>query len=171
MRMLAALEHERLDAVFIRPGIEGPQEVQLHRFADEAMKIVVPAGHRLAKKKRVPLAALAQEPFVLFPRAVGLSLYDEVVTACRNAGFEPVLSQEAPQISSVVNLVAAELGVSIVPAAISQVQIAGVCYLDIDGKLPRARLALATRNRESSVIVRNFVDLAKQATATRTARK
>jgi len=165
MRLLEALDKDKLDAVFIRPGIAALKEMRLHRFADEAMKIVLPISHRLARKKRLPLGALAGEQFVLFPRAVGLSLYDEIVNACRKAGFEPSLNQEAPQISSVVNLVAAELGVSIVPASISQVRIEGVCYLDIAGKAPLARLALATRNQECSAIVRNFLELAAPFTA------
>jgi len=164
MRLLEALATSKLDALFIRPGLAGLKDVRLCRFADEPMKVVLPAGHRLAKRKRLPLSALAQEPFVLFPRAVGLSLYDEIVNACRKAGFEPLLNQEAPQISSVVNLVAAEMGVSIVPAAISQVQVEGVRYLDIEsegrGTAPLARLALATREQERSAIVRNFAGLA-----------
>lgn len=76
------------------------------------------------------------------------------------AGFDPHIEQVAPQISSVVNLVAAELGLSIVPASISQVQVDGVRYVDIQGDAPHARLALATRAQERNVIVRNFADLA-----------
>jgi DNA-binding transcriptional LysR family regulator len=99
-------------------------------------------------------------PFILFPRAVGLSLFDAIVSACCDAGFEPQLSQEAPQISSVVNLVAAELGVSIVPASIEQVEVKGVRYIDIEGPAPLARLALATREDKETVLVHNFVALA-----------
>ncbi len=71
------------------------------------MLIALPANHPLAEMDHVPVAALASEPFILFPRMVGLSLYDDIVTACRDAGFELVVTQEAPQIPSVVNLVAA----------------------------------------------------------------
>ncbi len=80
------------------------------------MVIALPASHPLARHRSLPLAMLADEPFILFPRLVGLSLYDDVVLACRKAGFELTVAQEAPQISSVVNLVAADLGVSIVPS-------------------------------------------------------
>lgn len=162
MQLLDALEHNKLDAIFIRPGATAPKDMLLRRFPDEAMKIVLPAKHPLAAKRALPMAALAREPFVLFPRAVGLSLYDEIVNACRKAGFEPRLSQEAPQISSVVNLVAAELGVSVVPAAIGQVRVHGVRYVNIEGKAaPVARLGLAVRALETSVVVKNFAGLAE----------
>ncbi|HIV70042.1 MAG TPA: LysR family transcriptional regulator [Candidatus Aquabacterium excrementipullorum] len=158
-RLVEGLAQQALDAVFLRPGASGLDGIRLRRFADESMKIVLPASHPLSKRRRLPLAALADEPFVLFPRAVGLSLYDAVIIACREAGFEPQLSQEAPQISSVVNLVAAELGVSIVPASIAQVAVRGVRYIDIDGPAPHARLALATRQGDERAVVRNFMAL------------
>lgn len=158
-RLVEGLAQQALDVVFLRPGLAGLEGIRLQRLADEAMKVVLPTSHPLARRRRLPLAALAGEPFVLFPRAVGLSLYDSVFNACRDAGFEPQLSQEAPQISSVVNLVAAELGVSIVPASIAQVAVKGVCYVDIDGPAPHARLALATRQGDERMVVRNFTAL------------
>lgn len=158
-RLVDGLAQQTLDLVFLRPGAAGMSGIRLQRLADESMKVVLPVSHRLAKRKRLRLSALADEPFVLFPRAVGLSLYDSVFMACRDAGFEPQLSQEAPQISSVVNLVAAELGVSIVPASIAQMAVRGVRYVDIEGDAPIARLALATREGDGRMVVRNFLAL------------
>jgi DNA-binding transcriptional LysR family regulator len=160
-RLLEHLTREDIDAAFIRPGLNDPVGVRLHRLADEAMVIVVPASHPLAGSPRLPLSALAGEPLVLFPRHAGPNWFDEVITACREAGFEPILGQEAPQISSVGNLVAAELGVAVVPASIAlRVRIPEIKYVEIDGKLPVARLALAIRPREDSAVVHNFVALA-----------
>ena len=158
-RLVEGLATQTLDAAFLRPGPTGLAGLQLRRFPDEAMKVVVPVSHPLASRRRVALTALAHEPFVLFPRAVGLSLYDAIWQACREAGFEPQLSQEAPQISSVVNLVAAEMGVSIVPASITQMAVQGVRYVDIVGTQARAHLALATREGDTRAVVRNFMTL------------
>jgi DNA-binding transcriptional LysR family regulator len=96
---------------------------------------------------------------VLFPRGVGLSLYDQIVESCRKSGFDPVIGQEAPQISSVVNLVAADLGVSVVPRSIAQIALEGVVYRPIVGLAPVASLALATRRDSRSTIVRNLLGL------------
>jgi DNA-binding transcriptional LysR family regulator len=162
--LLDMLAQQTLDVAFMRPGPSAPADLDLLPLADEAMKIVLPASHPLASRGRLPLAALAGDPFVLFPRGVGLSLFDEIVEACRRAGFELERTQEVPQISSVVNLVAAEFGVSVVPASISQFHMAGVCYLDIeDAQPPVARLALATRPGQDSPAVRNFLALAAES--------
>ncbi len=141
--LLADLGSGRLDAAFIRYSVATPPELRLLKFPDEPMKIAVPAAHPLAARERAPLAALAGEPFILFPRSFGTSLYDEILAACRQAGFSLRITQEAPQMSSIVNLVAAELGVSVVPASTTQLQLPGVRYLDIEGHMPWARLALA----------------------------
>ena len=156
MPLLKRLADEEVDAVFIRPAVTPPDWASMIGLCEENMCIVLPTQHPLASADHLPLLALAAEPFVLFPRAVGLSLYDEVMSSCRAAGFEPIRGQEAPQISSVVNLVAAELGVSVVPASIQQLRVNGVAYVDIEGSAPVARLALATRGNERSSVVKNF---------------
>ena len=88
------------------------------------------------------------------------SLFDTVMLTCRQAGFEPILGQSAPQLSSVVSLVAAELGFSMVPESMRQLQLTGVTYREVAGDAPLTRLALAYRRGETSKIVRNFVGLA-----------
>ncbi|MGN3961699.1 LysR family transcriptional regulator [Burkholderia gladioli] len=157
--LVRRLAHERLDAVFVRPGPSSFEGLALRPFSDEPMKLVVPASHRFAQRRRVALAELADEAFVLVPGPAGATLYAEILDACRRAGFLPRLAQEAPQISSVINLVAAGLGLSIVPAAFEQVRVQGVRYLDIDGVPAVARLALATREREREQVVANLVAL------------
>jgi DNA-binding transcriptional LysR family regulator len=158
-RLLERLVAEDLDAAFIRLGHVEPEDLHLRLLVDEPMVIVLPARHALAGSERLPLAALSREPFVLFPRQAGLSLFDGVIAACRAAGFDPILRQEAPQFTSAVNLVAAELGVSLVPASMMQVQVPGVVYRSIDGAAPIARLMLATRLHDSRIITRNFASI------------
>jgi DNA-binding transcriptional LysR family regulator len=166
MRMLQDLREERLDAAFIRPGDDELEGLRLKRFADEPMLIALPAGHELARHDILPLTALAAEPFVLFPAAAGLSLYHEIVSACRKCGYEPIAGQSAPQVGSVINLVAAELGVSIVPASTAQIRVKGVTYRPIEGVAPVARLALAYRRDGHSSIVGNLLRLAPKESET-----
>ncbi len=157
--LMQKLERGELDATFMRPGLNDPDGIRLKRLPDEPMVVALPASHPLAKQKVLPLALLAKEPFILFPRLVGLSLYDDVVRACREAGFDLKVAQEAPQISSVVNLVAADLGVSIVPASISQIKLAGVAYRPIEGPPAVARLALAVLRSQRSPVTENLLGL------------
>ncbi|TAX99373.1 LysR family transcriptional regulator [Rhizobium leguminosarum] len=159
LALMQKLERGELDATFMRPSLDDPTGIRLRRLPDEPMVIALPASHPLARRSSVPLAALAEEPFILFPRLVGLSLYDDVVLACRKAGFELTVAQEAPQISSVVNLVAADLGVSIVPASISQIKLEGVAYRLIEGPPAVARLALAILKTHRSPVTENLISL------------
>ncbi len=156
-RLLERLGAEELDAVFIRPGHADPPAFRSHTLGEEAMVIALPSGHPLAEAENLPLSSLADEPFVLFPRTAGPSLFDGIIAACRHAGFEPILGQIAPQITSIANLIAVELGVSVVPSAVAQIRVPGVTYVPIAGNGPVARLTLATRRDERSAVVQNFI--------------
>lgn len=152
---------DTVDVAFLRPLLGAEPGLVTEALFDEEILIALPQGHRLAKAKSLRLAQLAAEPFVLFSRAFGTGLYDEIIAACRRAGFSPRIGQEASQITSIVNLVAAGLGVSLVPASMQQVHSAGVAYRRIIGDAPRARLSLAYRVGDSSATVRNLVELAR----------
>jgi DNA-binding transcriptional LysR family regulator len=159
--LLERLAEQTVDAAFIRPGRNDPDGVQVHRLVEESMMIALPSDHALVKASALPLSALAKDRFLLFPRSAGPGFFDEIISACRHAGFEPKMGYEAPQITSVGNMIAAGLGVSIVPISIAnQVCVAGVKYLKIVGAAPRASVALAIRPDEQSVTVKNFVTLA-----------
>jgi DNA-binding transcriptional LysR family regulator len=156
-RLVAGLREETLDTVFLRPGRPGSEELQFRPLSEEPMVVALPERHSAAALEEIELATLKHDPFLLFPREIGPVLYDTIVEACRNAGFEPIIGQLAPQMASIVNLVAAELGVSIVPASMMQVRVTGVAYRQIAGRSPRTRLALAYRRGETSPVVRNFI--------------
>jgi DNA-binding transcriptional LysR family regulator len=157
-RLIAALRSGELDVVFLRPGSAGSEDFQLRILSEEPMIVVLPASHPAAESAEIDLGQLRAEPFILFPREVGTTLFDTIIGACRAAGFYPVLEQTAPQIDAVVNLVAAELGVSLVPASTRQLQVTGVVYRELVGEAPVARLALACRRGDTSKVVQNFID-------------
>lgn len=156
-----------LDLAFLRPGALDPGELAIHALPDEPMVAVLPIGHTVAangEEEAVRLADLRNDAFVLTPRDIGPSLHDEILSACREAGFEPILGQPAPQILSVLSLVAAEQGVSVVPASMRQLAFNGVAYREIADARPLARLALVHRRGSTAVLVRNFVVQAREAT-------
>jgi len=152
-----SLRDGTLEAAFLRPEDTGSDALQLRLLSEEPMMVVLPSAHPIAARAKIELAMLKDEPLLLVPRAGGISLFDTIVTACREAGFEPEYGQSAPQIASLVTLVAAGLGFSIVPASMSQVAVAGVVYRELVGAVPVAPLALAVRRGDSSRVVQNFV--------------
>ncbi len=167
--LVDALRNEKLDAAFIRSGAPQSSGLAVHHLLDEEMLAALPAAHPLARSASKPLtlAALSDEAFILYRRPVGPGLYDAIISACREAGFSPIVGQEAPRILSTLNLVAAGLGISIVPASLTRMQMDGVVYrrLKSDRKFV-APLSLAVRWSEPSASVRRFVDLARATAKT-----
>ena len=154
--LLERLGSGELDAAFLRPNDDKYDVLRLRKIVDEPMLLVLASSHKLAHRVRITLAELASDRFVLFPRVVGPRLHDAITGACRTAGFEPLLGQEVPQIPSIINLVAAEAGVSIVPSSLAQIKVDGVVYIPIEGAAPTARLVLAWRRDARATTLANF---------------
>ena len=99
----------------------------------EPLIAAVPASYALAKGVlRIWLRNLAHEEFILFPRALSPGLYDLVIAACQRAGFTPSLAQEAIQMQTILGLVAAGLGVAIVPRCMSKLERSDIRYLALE---------------------------------------
>jgi DNA-binding transcriptional LysR family regulator len=158
--LLDGIEAGQLDVAIVRPERRVSDIVLQREWHDEPLLVALPVDHRLVARKRIALAELADERFVQVPRDAGGTLFDDIVVACSAAGFKPRLVQSAPQMSSAVTLVAAGLGISIVPKAVTQVRVAGVVYRPLVARGLRARLALASRRDDPSAVVRNFLALA-----------
>lgn len=73
-------------------------------------------------------------------------LFDAIKQACHERGFEPKIGQNAPQIVSILSLVSANLGVSLVPESTKQLQIQGVAYRSLKAPVPTVGLGLAYKN-------------------------
>jgi DNA-binding transcriptional LysR family regulator len=156
-RLLAGLNEGELDAVFLRPSSAGTEGLQIRLLSEEPLVAVVPTRHAAARQDKLKLAALRDEPFIMFPRQAGPTLFDTVITACRKVGFEPRIDQSAPQLTSIMQLVAAEMGVSLVPSSMRQVQVKGVTFKELYDTTAKARVALAWRRRDTSQFLKNFI--------------
>jgi DNA-binding transcriptional LysR family regulator len=126
---------------------------------------VVPSTHRLAARASITLRELANDAFIFYPRTVGMGLYTTLVEACRRASFTPAIALEAPQLTSVISFVAAGMGVSVVPAAMSQLQAEGVRYISLGRTPPMAQLAMAYRPRNDSATLARALEMAKHESA------
>jgi DNA-binding transcriptional LysR family regulator len=161
--LIEDLRHERLDAAFIRTPIADPMGITINPLLEEAMLVALPSAHPLvAGDAALALSALAAETFIIYRRRSGPGLYDAIFAACHSAGFSPLIGQEAPRIVSTLNLVAAGLGIAIVPASLQRMQMDGVVYRRLGGAAqPRAPLLLATRRLDTGAAIRRFLDLVK----------
>jgi DNA-binding transcriptional LysR family regulator len=161
--LIAQLRAGNIDIAFIRTPIAESEGLTLELLVDEPSVMVVPTGHPLSRSTSVSLGAFVKETIILqHPREVNPENYDSIISAFKSAGFSPKLTQEAPQIVSVIPMVAAGMGVSIVPRSMNRILIDAVVYLPIDGNAPRALLELAYRQYDRSPAVQNFVAVARR---------
>ncbi len=109
-----------------------PDTLVWERVLREPLLAMVPRDHPLASKPRVSLRELAREPFVFFDPHVGTGLYDDILGLMRRYDLTPAITQEVGEAMTIIGLVAAGLGVSILPASFRRVQLLEMCWLPIE---------------------------------------
>ena len=155
--LVHGLREGHIDIAFIRPPIEDGEGLVIDAFFEEDMVIVLPVGHAQGRNKSVRLADLSKETFILFPQDIGPGLYGTIITACMESGFSPQIGQNASQVVSIVPMIAAGFGVSIVPRSVTSLSIRGVTYHDIKGTTLKAPISLARRAGDRSVALKHFI--------------
>ena len=158
-----ALLAEEIHAGFLHPPINEPllsQEV-IYR---EPMLALLPDIHPLGKNASVPIsiACLADESFILFPRQVGPVLYDSIISFCQQANFSPRVIQEAFPQQTILGLVAAGLGVSLIHASIQQIQQQGVVTRPLIEQSPILESAVVWRSDISHPAIPNMLNLVNE---------
>jgi DNA-binding transcriptional LysR family regulator len=164
MDLVDDLRDERIDVAFVRTAITDLEGLVVSPLLKEAMVLALPRAHRLARHtKAVSLKALSEETFIVYRRHNGPGLYDAILSACNASGFSPHIGQEAPRIVSTLNLVAAGLGISLVPESLQRMRMDGVVFRRIgDAAKPMAPLYLVCRRGDTSPPVRRFLELVKR---------
>jgi DNA-binding transcriptional LysR family regulator len=153
---LVGVRDRRLDVAFVRPP-ERDDDLVIDVVWGEPIVAVVPAGGPLAARKSLQLSDLRDEPFVLFPRESAPGLHDHLVERCSEAGFAPAVAYECSAMPTAVAVVAAGLGVSLVPQSISSLALQGVAYRPLDDEV-HAQIAMITHVANSRPLVYAFTD-------------
>lgn len=165
---LDRLRRDDMDVAFMRTPQTEFEGLTVKPLLSEPMLVALPAGHRLSGVRSgqdaLGLKDLAAETFIIFAREKGPAMYDATISACLKAGFSPMPGQEAPRITSALNLVAAGLGICIVPQSMRRMALDGISYRSLEGpELPTAVLNLCFRRGEAAPVVRRFIDLVSQS--------
>jgi DNA-binding transcriptional LysR family regulator len=159
LRQVEALRAGRIDAGLLRLPIDEPT-VATRVISRDSLVAALPAGHPLAKHERLALRQFAGEPFVLYTRSFGPSVQDAIIGHCLAAGFTPKIIQEAADVQTIVTLVAAGLGVSLLIAPTPQMAEDSVVYRPILDELPRWELALAWSMANTAPVLARFLAVA-----------
>ena len=160
LRQLEAIGQRTLDLGFVRPPeVAVPNGVQLTPLREDPLMVVLPEWHPLAAKPALAISELAELPFVMYPPGGGTGIYPQIFRLCRAAGFVPRVGQTAGEASTIIGLVAAGSGVSLLPSSFDRIRMDGVCYRPLLDAEATTMLLLAQRAGERSPLIDAFVAL------------
>lgn len=151
-QQLQQLREGQIDIGFIRPPVDDGINSEI--VFREPLIVALPETHHLVDRPDVALRQLSTEPFILFPRSLAPGLYDRIISFCQQAGFSPRATQEAIQMQTIVSLVAAEMGVAIVPESMQNFQRRGVVYKQLQEPSPIVSIALIWRHNPTQPVLR-----------------
>lgn len=166
-----AVINEKLDIVFLRKPAPIHAEVQSLHVLDEPLIVALPNNHPLASQEgAIRLVDLEPYEFVLYRRLAGQDLFDNILANCYQAGFNPNIVQEAPRLTSSLNLIAAGIGLSIVPASIQDFWNKQIVYRTLEAKKPCiAPIYAIYRAKENNIRIEHFLNLLKESQKSQTA--
>ena len=160
---IQALHHKQVDIGIVRSAISEPG-LSVECLLPESLVLALPETHPLSDQTKVTLSTLASESFILFPAKMGPVFYEQIIHLCQQAGFRPRVAQEAVQMQTIIGLVAAGLGIAIVPASLQNFHRSGVIYRPLQEQIPDTGLYLTWRQHDSSPVINAFLSLARKTT-------
>ena len=128
---------------------------------------VLPANHPQAKTKNaISIKSLAASPFIMTPRQHAPGLYDSIIRFCEKFEVRPRIAQEAIQMQTIVSLVSAEMGVSLIPESIQNLQRTGVVYKAIKEVTPTIEIHLAWKESNQLPSLNRFLEVTRNSMKT-----
>ena len=159
VHQVRALREERLHVGFLRAFNSDPL-LRSQVILQEPFLVALPEHHQLSQQSKISMRMLASEPFILFPRLLAPELYDQIISLCQKVRFSPHVVQEAMQLPTIVSLVAAGIGIAVIPASLQNLGRTGVQYRPIRESTPKAELVMAWRAEPPSTLLQSFLRVA-----------
>jgi DNA-binding transcriptional LysR family regulator len=167
-----ALRDGRIDLGIVQsPPPDAERWLRVDSVFRDPLVAAIPRGHRLANRSRVALTDLAEEPFVLFPRPVAPTLYDDIIARCRAARFSPRIVQEAIGWHTVASLVSAGIGVALVPRSLGAQRQTAVVYRPVPDLRTEMELSAIWKRDERSPVRERFLTTLKTVARARQRRR
>ena len=150
-----------LDVGFLRLPIENRKEIVVTTVHKEPFVAILPAGHLLSVKKEIRLRELKGNPFVMYAREYAPGFHDLLTGTLSRAGVVPKVVQTAGEMPTLISLVDAGVGVSIVPASVAKRIVSRVVVCSITDRLPESEIGLAFARQNTAAVVRRFCEFAR----------
>ncbi|WP_217476931.1 LysR substrate-binding domain-containing protein [Stutzerimonas stutzeri] len=157
---LTSLKEKRLDLCVFRVGHDDP-ELRNELLMYEPIRAVLPAAHPLARQETVAPADLAGEPFVML-KLKQSRFADFLQQCCVDRGFTPQIRQQVIEVQTLLSLVRAEFGVSLLPASLEELAPEGVVFRRLAPALPEVPLYIVYRADDESPVLKLFLETLRE---------
>ncbi len=165
---LAAVQSGDIDLALTRYD-DRASSLEVRPIVSDHLVLVLPASHRLTKLSRVPLHELADENFVLFPRRSSPSFFDQIIAACREAGFSPHIAYDVSSVVSQIAFVGCGVAIGMVPSRSMRFGGADVVFRPLQETINVISIAAAWNPRRRKELVPSLVAIAAEIGANREA--
>jgi DNA-binding transcriptional LysR family regulator len=157
-----ALEQHQIQVGFTRTPLAAT-DLHMQTLSRERFAIALPTDHPRVSQLKLRLRDFADEGFILFSRSQGAAIYDGIIASCRQVGFSPRIAQEGSGVHTILALVAAGLGVALVPASLQHMKRPGVVYRELPpADTKETELSLVWRKDDRSPVTDAFVAIARE---------
>ena len=138
-------------------------ELELAPIRQEHLVALLPEAHRLARQDAIPLSALADEDFIVFPREIAPRLHDAFMAIYRRAGFEPRVRTESFHTGWDLGVLAEIPAVAMAPQTVAGGLPDGIVAVAISEPTDALETCLVWRADDASPALAAFVEVARSA--------
>jgi DNA-binding transcriptional LysR family regulator len=154
-----------------KPDIKVPNGVLISEWHRTPLIVAIQEDHPLARRASLSLSQLKNEPFIIYPREAGTGIYWQFTDLCANAGFRPRVAREVLESPAIIGLVAAGVGVAVVPAGIQCIHFEGVKYRPLTDSGAFSILYIARRTGDRNRHLATFCEMLSTTPQPRRPRK
>jgi DNA-binding transcriptional LysR family regulator len=158
---IEALKSGRIDVGFGRIRLDDPM-IKRELLREERLVVAIPQEHALAiPDKPLVLAALENQDILVYPKKPRPSYADQVLALFRDQGLQPAAVHEVQEIQTALGLVAAGMGICVVPTGVSRLRPDEVVYRPLSDAQAVSPIIMSTRlhdQNEDIVLLRALID-------------
>jgi DNA-binding transcriptional LysR family regulator len=158
IKQIEALEQGKLDVGVLRAPVNS-SKLQVKTLYFDPFMIVIPFTGKKNRNMQQVAEEIKDKPFIFFNKEYAPTYTDKLIEICGRLGFKPTITHEANNVHSILQLVEAGLGVSILPLSLKkQYSYLNVSFIDLEDIPVNTEVVLAYKSTNNSAALKWFID-------------